>query len=311
MLQRHVQVRQQQAVGHQRDQRVHVRVGVHVMQAHPHAQLAQRAGQRQQVGAQRPTAVKAGAVFDVHAVGAGVLRDHQQLAHAGIDQRLGLGEHLADRPADQVAAQGRDDAEAAAVVAALGNLQVGVVRRRQAQALRRQQVDIGIVLARGRRRQVLLYRGDDLGVGMGSGHRQHARVAIQNLAGVGAQAAGDDDLAVLGQRLADGVERLLPGLVDEAAGVDHHQIRAGVAVGQRIAAAAQLGQDAFGIHQRLGTAKADKTDLGGGHAAGVRNAGGGDSIPAPRPVSMVCRSSPCRVMEHSLRKAGQSLPVRC
>jgi hypothetical protein len=38
------------------------------------------------------------------------------------------------------------------------------------------------------------------------------------------QAAGDDHLAVFGQRFADGVERLLDGGVDEAAGIDDHQI---------------------------------------------------------------------------------------
>src|SRR5690606_41956944 len=63
------------------------------------------------------------------AVGAGVLRDHQNLLDAGLDQPLGFAEHIAHWAADQLAAHGRDNAEAAAVVAAFGNLQVGIVAR--------------------------------------------------------------------------------------------------------------------------------------------------------------------------------------
>ena len=47
-----------------------------------------------------------------------------------------------------------------------------------------------------------------------------------DLLGLGAHAAGDDDLAVLRQRLADGVERFRLGAVEKAAGVDDHQVGA-------------------------------------------------------------------------------------
>src|SRR2546427_6704250 len=43
---------------------------------------------------------------------------------------------------------------------------------------------------------------------------------------LGTQAARDDDLAVLGQRLANGVQALAHGVIDEAAGVDDHQVSA-------------------------------------------------------------------------------------
>ncbi|MCP1573352.1 hypothetical protein J2S30_001731 [Herbaspirillum rubrisubalbicans] len=39
---------------------------------------------------------------------------------------------------------------------------------------------------------------------------------------LGAQAAGDDHLAVFVQGFADGIQRLLHGGVDEAAGIDDH-----------------------------------------------------------------------------------------
>ena len=63
----------------------------------------------------------------------------------GLGQFLGLAQHVGCRPRDEVAAQRRDDAEGAAIVAAFRNLQIGVVARRELDALRRQQVDIGIV----------------------------------------------------------------------------------------------------------------------------------------------------------------------
>jgi hypothetical protein len=74
----------------------------------------------------------------------------------------------------QVAAQRRDDAEGAAVVAAFGNLQVGVVPRRQLDALRRHQVDEGVV----RLGQVLVHLLHDLLGGVRAGDGEHLRVHI-------------------------------------------------------------------------------------------------------------------------------------
>ncbi|OIQ72976.1 hypothetical protein GALL_453950 [mine drainage metagenome] len=76
-----------------------------------------------------------------------------------------------------------------------------------------------------------------------------------------AQAAGDDDLAVLGQRLADGVQAFLHCGVDETAGVHDHQIGAGVALRGVVALRTQFGEDALGIDQRLGTAQRDEADF--------------------------------------------------
>jgi hypothetical protein len=61
------------------------------------------------------------------------------------------------------------------------------------------------------------------------------------------QAAGDDDLAVFGERLADGAERLLDRGVDEAAGVDDDEVGARVAGRSRIALRAQAREDLLGI----------------------------------------------------------------
>jgi hypothetical protein len=94
----------------------------------------------------------------IQSVGAGVLRDHQQFAHPGFDQTPGLVEDLADRAADQIAAQTGDDAEAAAMVAAFRDLQIGIVPRRQPHALRRDETGEGIV----RRRQMGMHGGHHL-----------------------------------------------------------------------------------------------------------------------------------------------------
>ena len=96
--------------------------------------------------------------------------------------------------------------------------------------------------------------------------------------GVGAEAAGDHHLAVLGDGLADRLQQFLPGADQKAAGVDHHDIGAVVARGDLVAFGAQPGDDALGIDQRLGAAEADEADAraaaSGGNGRGVRAGGG-------------------------------------
>src|SRR3546814_10687119 len=65
----------------------------------------------------------------------------------------------------------------------------------------------------------------------------------------------------LGDRLADGGEALLRGGIVEAAGIDQHHVRLVVIGRQRIAVAPELGQDAFGIDQRLGAAERNHADF--------------------------------------------------
>ena len=73
-----------------------------------------------------------------------------------------------------------------------------------------------------------------------AGHREHARVRLPDDIALGAEAAGDDHLAVFGERLADRVERFVDRAVDEAAGVDDDEV--GILVGGRdqVALGAQL-----------------------------------------------------------------------
>jgi hypothetical protein len=192
----------------------------------------------------------------------------EDLLHAGAHQALGFRQHPADGPAGQPAPHRRDDAERALVVAALGDLQVRVVAGGQLDALGRHQVDEGVV-GRG---DVLVHRAHDLLVGLGTGDTQHVRVFLQDALGPGAQAAGDQHLAVSRHRLADGLEGLVHGLVDEATGVHDHQVGILVGLDRLVALRAQARQEALGVHERLGAAQADESDTCW-HAKAVRRFG--------------------------------------
>ena len=244
-----------------------MRVRVHIVQPHPCAdglgQPAELVAKIEQPRLHRLAVPETGAVPNIDAVSAGVLADDQQLLHAGLEQPPRFAEHIADRPRHQVAAHRRDDAEAATVVAAFADLQVGIVPRRELDALRRHQIDEGIV----RLRAVAVHRVDHLLRGMRSGHGQHLGVHLPHqvaaaVAGACAQAAGDDDAAVGIERLTDRVEAFLHRLVDEAAGVDDHQVGAVVGLAGGVTLGLQLRQDQLGIGQRLRAAERNEADGG-------------------------------------------------
>src|SRR5690606_36475727 len=151
-------------------------------------------------------------ITQVHAIGAGVLRDDQQLAHTAPYQALGLPQYLVHRSRYQVPAQRRDDAEGASVIAAFGNLQVRVVLRRKLDAGIGHQAGEGIVPWR----QRLVHGLEHADVVLWPADRQHAGVRFPDQVGTLAQAAGDDDLAILGDGLADGLERFVDRSLDEA-----------------------------------------------------------------------------------------------
>ncbi len=221
VLERDVEVGQDAALGHQRDQLADVRVGVDVVEPHPGAEGAELAGEVGDVAADRAAAPVVGVVAAVGAVGGGVLADDEELAHAGRDQPLGLAQDGVRRPRDELAAHVGDDAEAALVVTTLGNLEVAVVPRRELNRARRQEVDVGV----GRRRHGGVHRVDHRLVLLRAGDGEHGRMRAADVALVGAEAAGDDDPAVLAQRLADRLEALGLGAVEKAAGVDDHRVR--------------------------------------------------------------------------------------
>ena len=216
MLERDVEIGEDLALRHQRDDLVDMRIGIDIVEPAPRRRTgpARFARSTNWARTSRPRYLLF-RVFDVDAIGARILRDDEQLLDAGFDQPLGLIEHRRRRPAHQVAAQRRDDAEGAAVVAAFGDLQIGIVARRQPQALRRNEVELasctgGTASCTARHDRLILVRAGD---------REHGWMRGADAVGLDAHAAGDDDPAVLIDRLADGRERFGLGRIEKAAGV--------------------------------------------------------------------------------------------
>src|SRR3546814_2399391 len=94
---------------------------------------------------------------------------------------------------DEIASQAGDDAERAAVVAALRNLQIAVVPRRELEPAFGDEVEESV----GRHRRRVMDRADHLFILMRAGDREHTREARTDRFGFLAHAAGDDDAAVL------------------------------------------------------------------------------------------------------------------
>ena len=131
------------------------------------------------------------------------------------------------------------------------------MRRRQSQTGARNEVEKRRV--RGRRCGVdRAHYGIIL---MGAGDRENAGESVADALVLHAEAAGDDDPAILRHRLANRLKALRLGAVKKAAGVHHHDIRAIVARRNRIALALQPRENALGVDQRLSAAQADETDF--------------------------------------------------
>jgi hypothetical protein len=260
MLERDVEIgqdlaraRQGAVRGHMLDHAVHMRIGIDVMESHPGAERTQFARQIGHVRAHRPVAVLALGMLQVDAVSACILGDNQKFLRPGRDQPFGLIHNPGGRTASEPSAHRRDDAETAIVVAAFRDLYVGVMTRRQLDALGRGEIDQRIV----RGGQRLVHGLDHLLVLVRAGDGQHVRMDGADRRLVRAHAAGHDHAAVLGQRLADRLQRFRLGAVEEAAGIDQHHVGAVVVRRDRVALGAQLGQDAFAVDQGLRAAEAD------------------------------------------------------
>ncbi len=225
------------------------------MQPHPYPEFTECRRQFRDARSNRACTPDARAVAQVHTVSARVLGNHEQLFHARFDELFRFFQNLLDRTTYQIAAHRRNDAEAAAVVAALGDLEVGVVPRREAYPLWRDKVEKRIM----RLGQVCVHRLHHLCLRVRTGNREHRGMRASHDIALGAEAAGHDDPAVLVQGLADRCQRFLDRRVDKAAGVDHHQVGIGVLTDNFIALGAQLRQDVLRIDQRLGTAETDES----------------------------------------------------
>jgi hypothetical protein len=111
------------------------------------------------------------------------------------------------------------------------------------------------------RRNMFVHRVHHVLIRMSTGDFENARMPREDTFGSGAQAAGDDDAAVLLQSFADGVQRFIDGRIDEATGVDHDHIRSIVGRRDLVALGAQARQDPLRVNERLGAAEADESDF--------------------------------------------------
>jgi hypothetical protein len=132
------------------------------------------------------------------------------------------------------------------------------MRSESTRAFGRHEIEVGIV----QRRHGFVHGLHDGFVLMRAGDREHARMSLADGLLLDAETACDDDAAILGHGLADGVEALLLGRVEEAAGIYDDNVRAVVSGGYLIALGAQARDDPLGIDERLGAAERDESDLG-------------------------------------------------
>ncbi len=144
----------------------------------------------------------------------------------------------------------------ATVVAAFGDLEIGVVPRRQLDALIGNEVDERIV-RRGRRR---MHRRHHALERLRSGDRRDVGESLADRLRLGAHAAGDDDAAVFPHRRADRCERFRLGAVEKAAGVDDDGVGARVRAREFISLRPQLRQDPLAVDQRLRAAERNEGD---------------------------------------------------
>ena len=126
--------------------------------------------------------------------------------------------------------------------------------RGELDAFRRHQIEKRIVL----RRRHLVHRFDHALVLLRPGDGEHVGIARRDLLGLGPHAAGDDHLAVLGERRPDGGERFRLRAVEKPAGVHDREVGAGMLPGELIAFGPQPRDDALGIDQRFGAAEGDE-----------------------------------------------------
>ena len=89
----------------------------------------------------------------------------------------------------------------------------------------------------------------------------------------GAQATGDNHLAVFIESLTNRIKRFLHCCINEATGIDDDQISTIVRLGCFVAFCTQLGQNLLGINQGFGAAKRNKTDFGSHGRSGGRRIG--------------------------------------
>ena len=222
-------------------------------------QPVDRAARAQQLAEREPVAERA-------AVGVDVLAEQGDLDDAGLHERADLGEHVAGPPVGLDAAQARDDAERAAVVAADTDRHPGAERRvaprRQVGRERLQRLDdldLGLLVVPGPREQHR-QRGEIVG----AEHDVDPRRLLDDPAAVLLrEAAAHRDLHVRVGGLGRGevtqvaVEPVV-GVLAHRAGVEHDEVGRPAGLGPHVAGLFEQPGQPFGVvHVHLAPVGAD------------------------------------------------------
>ena len=141
------------------------------------------------------------------------------------------------------------------MVTALGDLEIGVVRRRQLQSRSGCFKSLGKGL-RGRG----AHGADDRVVGLRACDGGKIGKPLADQSRLSAHATGHDHGTARGLRLSDGVEAFLTRRVEESAGVHDDGVGVRIVADRLISLTTKPCQDPLGIHQRLGAAQADHAD---------------------------------------------------
>lgn len=173
-------------------------VGVDVVEADPGAELGHVGEEVLKLRPHGPVPPEALPVPQVHPVGREVLGHEEELLRPRGHEPRRLGEHVGGVPGAEPSPQLRDDAEAAPVVAPLGELHVGVVPRGELD-LGRDEVQKGVP-GRGKHHLHRLQNPFHLPRARDG---EHLGVALPDLLGARPQAARDHHLAVFLEGLAD------------------------------------------------------------------------------------------------------------
>ena len=98
MLEGDVEIGQYLPVCHQRDDLIHVGVRVNVVQPHPSAELAERAGEIEESRLHFASLPRACRIFEIGSVSGGVLRDDQNFLHTRANEPFGFPQHVGSGP---------------------------------------------------------------------------------------------------------------------------------------------------------------------------------------------------------------------
>jgi hypothetical protein len=128
---------------------------------------------------------------------------------------------------------------------------------REANAGLGHEVEVGVVWGC----QVGVDRRHDVFVLVRSGDCEDLGMRLLDDFRLGTEATGNNDLPVGLNSFADCLKAFVARAVEEAAGVDQHEVGAGIVGRNLVAFGAQARDDTFGIHEGLRAAEGHDTDF--------------------------------------------------